>query len=72
MRTRLPSILFSFLLLLAGTQTAHARPAVPVGEPVIDPPTLRCLGVYWVIRDDDAHPAIVEVEYRKAVTVGWT
>jgi hypothetical protein len=49
---------------------AEAPVAEPVGDPVLDPPTLRCLAVYWFIRDDDAHPATVDVAYRKGDSTG--
>ncbi|MFB3894474.1 MAG: nitrous oxide reductase family maturation protein NosD [Phycisphaerae bacterium] len=36
----------------------------PVGEPVLEPPTLYSLGVYWIIHGDEGKSARVEVEYR--------
>ncbi len=60
----------AFLLAVPGL-VGRGHQAVPVGEPVLDPPTVRCLGVYWVIRDDDAHPASVRVDYRPVGKPGW-
>ena len=45
--------------------------AEPEGEPVLDPPTLHCLGAYWLVRGDDNHNARVEVAYRRAGTSDW-
>jgi hypothetical protein len=57
-------ILLVFFLL---TRTALAgNSANPLGQPVLDPPTLHCLGVYWIIQGDDAKQARVELEYRPA------
>jgi len=47
------------------------RAAEPVGEPVLDPPTLHCIAAYWIVRDDDAHRASVATEYRPAGTDEW-
>jgi hypothetical protein len=50
----------------------RAEPAAaPVGEPVLDPPTLRCLGFYWIGRESDVRPATVDVAYRKAGMRAW-
>ncbi len=68
LRLLLPVLCGLFFVLM---RSASALPAVPVGEPVLDLPTLRCLGVYWIIRDEEAHPAKVEVAYRKAGTQAW-
>src|ERR1039458_8676217 len=43
----------------------------PVGDPVVEPATLRCLGAYWVIKGDDNKNAHVDVAYRKAGTQDW-
>ena len=67
MLIRLAAVMLA-MMLLGG---AGARAATPIGEPALDPPTLRCLGVTWIIRDDDAHPAVVRVAYRKAGIVSW-
>ena len=44
----------------------------PVGEPVLERPTLRSLGAYWIIKGDDNRNARVSLEYRKAGTRQWT
>jgi len=43
----------------------------PVGEPVVEPATLKCLGAYWVIKGDDNKNAKVNVAYRKVGTQVW-
>ncbi|MBE7465087.1 MAG: right-handed parallel beta-helix repeat-containing protein [Planctomycetes bacterium] len=43
----------------------------PQGEPVLEPPTLRSLGVYWKIGGDDNRNATVESHYRKAGAAEW-
>jgi hypothetical protein len=55
------------LLLLAWVRAAGgATDSRPVGEPVLDRPTLRSLGVYWIIRGDNDQDASVRLEYRRA------
>src|SRR5437762_10182440 len=34
------------------------------GEPVLEPSTLHCLGVYWIVRGDANQNARVDVSYR--------
>jgi hypothetical protein len=45
--------------------------ASPLGDPVLERPTLRCLGAYWIIKGDDDADAKVTVEYRKGSTGAW-
>jgi hypothetical protein len=45
--------------------------STPRGEPVLEPPTLRSLGVYWIIRGDENRNAKVDVDYRKAGSPEW-
>lgn len=45
--------------------------AQPLGDPVLEPPTLHCLGAYWIIRGDDDGDATVRVTYRPAGTDEW-
>ena len=59
----------AFLTLLCRSSAESST--IPLGEPVLDPSTLRCLGVYWIVRDDDDHPATVDLEYRKEGTEPW-
>jgi hypothetical protein len=49
------------IALLIALQAASAPE-----EPVLDPPTLHCLGAYWIIRGDANRNAKVEVAVRKA------
>ena len=43
----------------------------PLGEPSLDPPTLHCLGVYWIIQGDDNRNARVECDYRPIGQESW-
>jgi hypothetical protein len=45
--------------------------ASPQGEPSLEPPTLRSLGVSWVVKGDANRNAKVTVEYRKAGVSAW-
>lgn len=45
--------------------------SIPVGEPVLEQPTLRSLGAYWMIRGDDNQNARIEFSYRKNGTASW-
>jgi len=63
------------LVLLAVSflaQTLRAEDASkPLGEPVLEPSTLNCLGVYWVVGGDANKNARIEIEYRKAGSEEW-
>jgi hypothetical protein len=64
------------LVLLAslwGTADAAmaADSAVPLGDPVMDSPTLHCLGFYWVIRGDDNADAVVKTAWRCKGETAW-
>src|SRR5215212_3355070 len=50
-----------------GTRDGAAR---PVGEPVLEPPTLRSLGVYWIVADD-TDATRVELEWRAEAGGAW-
>ncbi|MCX7049257.1 MAG: right-handed parallel beta-helix repeat-containing protein [Candidatus Sumerlaeota bacterium] len=43
----------------------------PLGEPTLEPPTLQCLGVYWIIGGDDNKNAKVEFQYRTTGAAQW-
>ena len=43
----------------------------PLGDPVLETPTLQCLGAYWIIRGDDNQNARVECSYRAAGDTAW-
>ncbi len=45
--------------------------ARPVGEPVLEQPTLRCFGAYWIVAGDDNRNAVVHVAYRKPGAPAW-
>jgi hypothetical protein len=49
-----------------GGDTAEA-----VGEPVLERPTLRSLGAYWIIRGDDNKNGVVALDYRKQGETQW-
>lgn len=40
--------------------------AAPVGEPVLEAPTLRSLGMHWIVRGDENANATVTLQYRKS------
>jgi len=60
-----------FALILCCGAAAAENAAVPAGKPLLDPPTLRSLGGYWIIAGDDNQNATVEVAYRKAGSSAW-
>ncbi len=43
----------------------------PLAEPVLEAPTLHCLGVYWVVRGDEDSNATVGAEYRRTGADEW-
>ncbi|MCL2645630.1 MAG: right-handed parallel beta-helix repeat-containing protein [Phycisphaerales bacterium] len=64
--------LLSVALALACQSVCFAgNGSEPVGEPVVEPATLKCLGAYWVIKGDDNKNAQVNVAYRKVGTQEW-
>ncbi|MCE5215571.1 right-handed parallel beta-helix repeat-containing protein [bacterium] len=58
------------LLGCAGCSSAEDA-SIPLGEPVLEAPTLHCLGAYWVIRGDENRNARVELRFRKAGSADW-
>ena len=53
--------------LIISANLLHAENASkPISDPVLDTPTLRSLGAYWLIQGDDNRNARVECQYRKA------
>jgi hypothetical protein len=42
----------------------------PTAEPVLERPTLRSVGAYWIVKGDDNKNAAVRVDYRKAGSNG--
>src|SRR5438093_7935305 len=67
-----PMILFLFAIsILFARGAAASNGAIPMGEPVLEPPTLRSLGVYWIVRGDENRNARVGVAYRTAGRGPW-
>ena len=64
MRIIIPCVLAA-LATLASPSWAADR-SQPHADPVVEPATLRCLGVYWVIDGDANQNAHIELAYRKA------
>jgi hypothetical protein len=44
---------------------------VSQGDPVLDPPTDRSLGVSWIVKGDANRNSKIEVDYRKAGAPAW-
>ena len=64
----------TFLIALASlalVAPALAENASRPGKLTPELPTLKCLGVQWLVADDDNHNAKVEVAYRKASAPDW-
>src|SRR5262245_21367044 len=57
--------------LTMGALSIASEAAVPVGEPHCERPTLHCLGVYWIVRDDPGRTASVNLAYRKPGASAW-
>ena len=68
MRTRLSSVIFT---LLAAGGAALGGDAATAGKLTQELPTLKCLGVRWLVAGDDNHNARVGVKYRKAGARQW-
>jgi len=71
-----PSHALSVLCALCGAAVLCSpsfaeNAARPLGEPVLDPPTLHSLGVYWIVQGDDNRNASIQVEYRKSGEPDW-
>ncbi len=63
-------MLLAIAILTNFVATNAQAAAAPAGPPVLDPPTLQSLGVYWIIRDGDH--AKVTLEYRKEGAETWS
>jgi hypothetical protein len=60
------------LLCLAGACPCLAAPGSrPAGEPQLERPTLRSLGVSWIVRGDDDQDAAVRLDFRRAGDSRW-
>ncbi len=61
-----------WLGMLAGGMTSVASEGSrPVNDPQLDRPTLRSLGVYWIIQGDDNQNAFIDLAYRKRGSSSW-
>jgi Right handed beta helix region len=52
-------------------QSFSANVSKPLGEPHLERPTLRSLGVYWIIQGDENQNASIRLEYRKEGSSPW-
>ena len=69
---RLPLLCALKFAVLAGRMTTTASDlSRPLGNPQLERPTLRSLGVYWIIQGDDNQNAFIGLEYRKAGSSPW-
>src|SRR5258705_13804011 len=59
---------FSWIALFILTFTVCPARAANIADPVLERPTLRCLGAYWILPNDIAG---VTVEYRAATQNNW-
>ena len=71
MPARLSSVIFALLAAAVAPGAARAGDAATAGKLTEELPTLKCLGVRWLVGGDDNHNARVRVEYRKAGTRQW-
>jgi hypothetical protein len=58
-------------LLMSTLALGAENASKSLGEPVLETPTLRCLGVYWLIEGDDNRNASVEFHYKKHNETEW-
>jgi len=70
MHTRL-GLLIGALITAGWPCTALPANQAAAGKLTAELPTLKCLGVRWLIGDDDNHNARVRVEYRKSGDREW-
>ena len=61
----------TILLSAVMASAAPAADAARGGEVWVDPPTLHCAGVRWVVHDDANANAAVKVAYRRADATTW-
>lgn len=66
-----PILTLVLALLTVVNPSLAGNESYPVSDPVLDPPTLHCLGAYWIVRGDDNANASVAVGYRKAGETDW-
>ena len=63
--------LITALLLVISLQCRADNASKPLGEPVLERPTLHSLGVHWLIAGDDNQNATITFDYRKAGEPTW-
>lgn len=64
--------LFAAILLLATSAALFAENAIKPSEPLADPPTILCLGVYWPFSGDENANASVSVRFKvAAISEEW-
>ncbi|MEA2709710.1 MAG: hypothetical protein QOF78_2311 [Phycisphaerales bacterium] len=68
---RFAAVAAALLIMAAAAPVLADDSAAPVGEPVLERPTLRSLGTYWIVRGDANKNAVVRVDYRKAGGGDW-
>ena len=69
---RLPLLCaLNFAVLAGGMTTTASDLSRPLGDPQLERPTLRSLGVYWIIQGDDIQNAFIALGYRKAGSSPW-
>ena len=68
---RWPLILLLVIAVCACCCAQAGNDAAPLGNPVLETATLRCIGAYWIIHGDDNRNGRVECYYRKAGTADW-
>jgi len=61
----------NFAVLAGGMTTTASDLSRPLGEPRLEHPTLRSLGVYWIIHGDDNQDGFIGLEYCKAGSSPW-
>ncbi len=61
----------NFAVLAGGMTTTASDLSRPLGDPQLERPTLRSLGVYRIIQGDDNQNAFIGLEYRKAGSSFW-
>ncbi|MEX0776105.1 MAG: right-handed parallel beta-helix repeat-containing protein [Phycisphaeraceae bacterium] len=69
LRVLATALVMTVLILVSPAAYAGAA-ARPVGDPVLEAPTLMSLGAYWIIGDDNDN-ASVELHYRKGGAAEW-
>src|SRR5437588_8860448 len=62
---------FAALLFATAPKSLAKNTSQPIGEPVLEPATLHCLAVHWLIRGDDNENASIAISYRKTDAARW-